>query len=113
MRPSEEFLFDNKIEWETSAPGMKRKILGYDDKIMMVRIVFEKGAIGVVHQHYHSQVTYVVNGEFELQVGSEKKIMRSGDGFYIPSNILHGVICEQAGELIDVFSPVREEFLIA
>ncbi len=77
----------------------------------MVRIVFESGAIGVVHQHYHWQVTYVVNGEFELQVGSEKKIIRSGDAFYIPSKILNGVICQPTGELIDVFSPVREEFL--
>lgn len=113
MKTSEEVLFDNKIEWEKITPGIERKILGYDANIMMIRIGFEKGAVGAVHKHYHSQVSYVVKGEFELQIGSEKKTIKTGDGFYIPSNILHGVICREAGELIDVFSPAREGFLNA
>lgn len=89
---------------------MKRQIMGYDDTILMARVLFEKGAVGVVHEHRHSQVTYVVSGKFELQVGNEKKVIAAGDGFYIPPHVDHGAVCLEAGELIDVFSPIRVDF---
>ncbi|NMM48882.1 cupin domain-containing protein [Marinigracilibium pacificum] len=110
MNTSKEFLFGEKIKWEEMAPGVKRQILGYDDKILMARVLFEKGAVGRPHKHHHSQATYVVSGVFELQVEDEKKILSQGDGFYIPPNSLHGAVCLEKGELIDVFSPIREDF---
>lgn len=105
------FIKDENLEWETVAPGMSRKILGYDDKIMMVRVDFEKGGIGQVHNHHHSQTTYVTRGAFEVQIDGEKQILREGDSFYIPPFVDHGAVCLEAGELIDVFSPIREDFM--
>ena len=90
---------------------MYRQILGYDDKVLMARIKFDTGGIGAVHEHLHSQVTYVIAGKFELQIGEEKKVLKSGDAFYIPPHVHHGAVCLEAGELIDVFSPAREDFL--
>lgn len=107
---SKEFLFGDQLEWEEVGPGLQRQIMGYDDKILMARVKFEEGAVGEVHEHHHSQVTYVVNGQFELQVGDEKRIIREGDGFYIPPHVDHGAVCLEKGELIDVFSPIREDF---
>ncbi len=89
---------------------MKRQIMGYDDKILLAKVAFEKGGIGQMHQHYHSQVTYVVSGAFELTIGDETKVLKGGDSFYIPPNMMHGAVCLEAGTLIDVFSPVREDF---
>lgn len=109
-KASKEFLFGDKIPWEEVGPGLKRQIMGYDDKILLARVLFEKGAVGTVHEHHHSQVTQVVSGKFELQVGNEKKIIKAGDGFYIPPHVDHGAICLEKGELIDVFSPIREDF---
>lgn len=108
---SKEFLFGDEIEWEEVAPGMKRQIMGYDGKIMMVKVQFEKGGVGEIHEHHHSQVTYVVSGKFEMTIGNEKKILKGGDAFYIPPHVLHGCVCLEDGVLIDVFSPVREDFL--
>ena len=108
---SKEFLFGDEIEWEVVGEGLKRKIMGYDDKIMLVKVDFQVGAIGVMHQHYHSQVTYVESGEFELTIGKETNKVKGGDSFYIPPNVLHGAICTQAGVIIDVFSPIREDFM--
>lgn len=105
------FQLSDEMEWEEVAPGMKRKIMGYDDKIMLVKVQFEKGGIGAMHEHFHSQTTYVVSGEFELTVGEEKKVLKGGDGFYIPPHIMHGAVCLEAGILIDVFSPIREDFM--
>ena len=108
---SKEFIFGDTIEWEVVGEGLKRKIMGYDDKIMLVKVDFQVGAVGVLHEHYHSQVTYGESGEFELTIGDETKTVRGGDSFYIPPHVMHGAICTKAGVLIDVFSPIREDFM--
>ncbi|MBA4743713.1 MAG: cupin domain-containing protein [Muricauda sp.] len=108
---SKKFTFGDEMEWETVGEGVKRKIMAYDDKIMLVKVQFDEGGIGPMHDHYHSQTTYVVRGEFELTIGEETKLMKAGDAFYIPPHVSHGAICKKAGVLIDVFSPIREDFM--
>ncbi|MDO5970343.1 cupin domain-containing protein [Flavivirga aquimarina] len=108
---SKEFLFGDDIEWEVVGEGLKRKIMGYDDKIMLVKVDFQVGAVGELHEHYHSQVTYVESGEYELTIGDETKTVKGGDSFYIPPHVMHGAVCTKAGVLIDVFSPIREDFM--
>ena len=78
---------------------------------MMVKVKFDKGAIGSMHEHYHSQATYVVSGKFELTIGDKKEILSAGDGYYVAPDELHGCVCLEAGILIDTFSPVRADFL--
>lgn len=108
---SEAFVFEKDVKWETPAPGIRRQVMGYDGQIMLVKVCFEKGAIGTPHIHYHSQTTYVVSGRFELQIGEEKKVLCGGDAYYIEPDMLHGCVCLEAGMLIDVFSPMRADFL--
>jgi quercetin dioxygenase-like cupin family protein len=105
------FQFENEIEWEDQGNGIQRQVFGYDDKVMLVKAKFEKGAIGTMHQHPHTQVTYVRGGAFEMTIGNETKIIKDGDGFYVPPNTLHGVVCLEPGILVDAFSPMREDFL--
>jgi len=105
------FIEDQDIPWQQMGQGVRRKIMAYDDKLMIVRVEFEKGGIGIPHQHYHSQITHIESGVFEVEIGGEKKILRAGDAFYIPSNIMHGAVCLDAGTLIDAFSPKREDFM--
>jgi quercetin dioxygenase-like cupin family protein len=108
---SKEFLLGDDIPWEAVGEGVKRKIMAYDDNIMLVNVHFETGGIGPMHEHYHSQVTYVVSGEFELTIGDKTRLLKGGDAFYIPPHVLHGAICRKSGVLIDVFSPIREDFM--
>ncbi|MET7027948.1 cupin domain-containing protein [Sediminicola luteus] len=108
---SKEFLIGDEIAWETVGEGVQRQIMGYDDKIMLVNVKFAKGGIGPMHEHYHSQVTYVVSGKFEMTIGKETRILKGGDSFYIPPHVMHGAICIEDGVLIDVFSPIREDFM--
>ena len=105
------FIENASIEWENVDKGMRRKIMAYDDKLMVVKVEFETGGIGTLHQHFHSQITHVESGVFEVEIGDEKKILKAGDAFYIPSNVMHGAVCLEAGVLIDVFSPMREDFI--
>lgn len=96
---------------EDADPGIKRQILGYGPDLMAVKVWFEEGAIGYQHQHLHSQVSYVESGEFEATIDGETKILRAGDSFYVAPNNMHGAVCKKAGVLIDMFSPLREDFL--
>lgn len=108
---SEVFQIAKEMEWENPGPGIKRQIMGYDGQLMMVKVVFEEGAVGTMHEHYHSQATYVASGKFELTIGEEKRILEAGDGYYVAPDVLHGCVCLEAGILIDTFSPMRADFL--
>ncbi|MDR1584695.1 MAG: cupin domain-containing protein [Prevotellaceae bacterium] len=108
---SKDFVLESEVPWEVAGEGMRRQILGYDGQLMLVKVAFEKGAIGVGHAHFHSQSTYVVSGVFEFHVDGKKQIVKAGDGVYIAPDVFHGATCLEAGTLIDVFSPVREDFL--
>jgi quercetin dioxygenase-like cupin family protein len=105
------FLLGDEMEWEIIGKGVKRKIMAYDDTIMLVNVHFDKGGIGAIHEHYHSQVTYVESGQFEVTIGGETKILKGGDSFYVQPHVLHGAICLESGILVDVFSPMREDFI--
>ncbi|GAA4848791.1 cupin domain-containing protein [Algivirga pacifica] len=111
MENKKTFHLDREQEWEVMGGGISRKIMGYDETIMMVKVQFEEGGVGAPHEHYHAQTTYVVEGTFEMTIGDETKMLKGGDSFYIPPHVVHGVICREKGMLIDVFSPVREDFL--
>ncbi|WP_316788545.1 cupin domain-containing protein [Pedobacter frigoris] len=111
MLQSDLFQIENEIQWEDLGNGIKRQVFGYDDRIMLVKAKFETGAVGELHQHHHTQVTYVDSGSFEMTIGNEKRIINKGDGYYVPPNVIHGCVCLKAGILIDSFTPHREDFL--
>ena len=108
---SEVFLYESQKEWEPAGNGVVRQIMGYDGQIMLVKVKFEKGAVGTPHSHYHTQNTYVASGKFEFTVNGVKKIVSAGDGIYIEPDVVHGCTCLEAGMLIDCFSPMRADFL--
>lgn len=105
------FVYNNDFEWENVGDGVRRKIMGYDKDLMMVIVEFKKDAIGYVHKHVHKQVTYVAKGAFEVNINGEKKVLKAGDCFLIPSDIEHGVVALEEGALIDIFNPHREDFV--
>jgi quercetin dioxygenase-like cupin family protein len=107
----EALIISNEREWEQLGGGIERKILGYDDQLMMVVVRFEKGAVGSLHHHFHRQVSYVASGKFEVNVDGNKKILQQGDSFFVAPDLIHGVEALEAGSLVDIFTPAREDFL--
>ncbi len=105
-------LLKNNNEWQDLGGGVARKIMGWDKQIMMVRVKFEKDAVGDLHQHFHSQVTYCESGKFQFTIDGEKHFVEAGDGLYVAPDLEHGCLCLHPGVLIDVFSPAREDFLV-
>jgi quercetin dioxygenase-like cupin family protein len=92
-------------------PGVTRQILGHDPELMMVRVTFEKGAVGYLHSHPHRQVTYVERGRFEFVLNGTTSTLEAGDCWFVPPGVPHGATAVEPGVLIDVFTPARAEFL--
>ena len=108
---SKRYQIGAELPWELAGEGVKRQIMGYDGQLMVVKVHFDKGAVGNLHEHYHSQATYVASGKFELNISGEKKVLVQGDGYYVAPDEIHGCVCLEEGVLIDVFSPHRADFL--
>lgn len=109
---SNTLITDSEVDWSDLGGGIKRKIMAYDTTMMIVKVAFEKDSVGEIHHHPHTQSSYISEGKFEVTVGDEKLILSKGDAFFAPSNVPHGVVCLEAGELLDIFTPCREDFLI-
>jgi quercetin dioxygenase-like cupin family protein len=105
------FVTDYETPWQDLGSGQRRKILAFDENLMLTKVMFEKGAIGALHQHIHSQIGYIESGVFELEIDGQKKVLNAGDVFYAFPNIIHGAVCIEAGVIIDAFSPKRADFL--
>lgn len=91
--------------------GLTRKVGAFNDNLMVVEVHFETGTVAERHHHPHEQITYVISGKFEFTVGDETYIVGPGDSLYKQPNIEHGATCLEAGTLLDVFTPHREDFL--
>jgi quercetin dioxygenase-like cupin family protein len=114
LNSSEEFrgfVRSDEVAWENAGEGIRRRILGHDSNLMMVRVEFKSGAVGYVHNHPHRQVTYVASGRFEVEIDGRKELLKTGDSFIVGPDISHGVTALEDGCLIDVFNPPREDFL--
>lgn len=108
---NEKFVFYDTVEFEDLGGGVKRKILAYGDALMQVEVHFERGAVGAMHSHPHSQLTYVLSGKFEFTIDGEKKIVSRGDTLYKTPGVVHGCVCLESGILLDTFNPYREDFI--
>lgn len=107
----DQFICKDKNQWDEVAPGVSRTIMSYNDNLMIVKVRFAKDAIGAMHTHPHTQGCFVAEGRFELHMNSTKYILEKGDTFLVEPNTPHGVVCLEAGMLVDIFTPKRDDFL--
>ena len=91
--------------------GVSRKVLATLPEMMVVEVRFETGGMGSVHAHPHVQCTYVRSGAFRFNIDGKTAEVREGDSIAFPPDVPHGTLCLEAGILIDVFTPQREDFL--
>ena len=98
---------------QSGGPGVTRRSLAYTDGRMCVENTFEQGAVGALHSHPHTQITYVVSGAFAFTIGDETRTVRAGDTMLKEDGVVHGCTCLEAGVLLDIFTPMREDFVTA
>lgn len=101
----------NSIPVEQIAEGIERQMV-VGQSIMICRLKFDPFVVTPAHSHPHEQVTFVMQGKAKFISGSEEKIVSAGDILQFPSNHWHGAtMLDEEVVLIDIFSPIREDFL--
>lgn len=104
-------VFNRDIPLTDLGGGVSRKVLAYNDQLMIVEVHFEKGGVGSMHTHPHLQSTYVQSGRFRFTIDGQDVEVAQGDTIAFPSDIPHGTVCLEAGVLLDIFNPMRADFM--
>lgn len=73
-------------------------------------VTIEAGSHLPLHHHPHEQITYMLEGKLKMQIGEKEVVLESGYVQVIPSNTPHSADALTACTLIDVFSPVRDDY---
>ena len=91
--------------------GQRRRIRAHNEQLMLVEVNFDTGSVGATHTHPHTQISYVLSGEFTYHIEGEERSMFPGDSIVVDGGKKHGCTCLKAGTLLDIFTPMREDFL--
>jgi len=91
--------------------GIKFELLSIGKKTMVTKMNYNIGDKVPLHFHPNEQSGYVVSGEYIIVIGEDKEILRQGDSYSIPKNIAHSLEVVISGNIIDVFSPPRKDYL--
>ncbi len=91
-------------------PGIDAQILA-GKQSMVMRVEMAQGAMAAPHSHPNEQISVVLQGEAEFTIGDEKQTLQAGDAVVIPGDVVHSVKALAACELIESFSPVREDLM--
>ncbi|MFZ2631472.1 MAG: cupin domain-containing protein [Desulfosalsimonadaceae bacterium] len=92
-------------------PGIEMKTLAYGEKTLMSEFILKKGSWLPQHAHPHEQTGYLVKGRIRLSIGPETVEVTPGDSWSIPGGAEHGAEILEDSVAIEVFSPVREDYL--
>ncbi|MBD5319185.1 MAG: cupin domain-containing protein [Bacteroides sp.] len=94
--------------------GVNLDSLAVGEKSMVTKMNYVKGNYATTHHHPHEQCGYVISGQYRLIVETEPRIdviLTAGDSYAIPGNTPHSFEVLEGGEVVDVFTPQREDYL--
>lgn len=95
----------------TPLPGIEMKTLCYGSATLMTEFRLAAGSALPAHAHPHEQTGYLVSGHLRLRIGDESHEVRPGDSWCIPADAEHGATVIEDSVAVEVFSPVREDYL--
>jgi quercetin dioxygenase-like cupin family protein len=107
----EMFYKKNDEGYKEALEGIRLKTLVYGEKTLMSEFRLNKGKTLPMHSHPHEQAGYVVSGRINLIVEGEKHEAGPGDGWCILGGVEHGAETLEDSLIVEVFSPVREDYL--
>jgi quercetin dioxygenase-like cupin family protein len=105
------FSKSNNSGYKQALPGIKMRTLVYGNKTLMTEVVLEKGSVLPNHSHPHEQTGCLVKGKMSLTIGAETFFADPGDSWCIPGDTEHGADILEDSVAVEVFSPVREDYL--
>ncbi len=105
------FYKKNDKDYKPLAEGVKIKTLVYGDKTHLTEFRLRKGSLVSSHSHPHEQTGYLVSGRMRLVIGDETYEVEPGDSWSIPGEVEHSGEILTDSVAVEVFSPVREDYL--
>ncbi len=92
-------------------PGIEMKTTVHGEKTLMTEFLLKKGSVLPRHAHPHEQTGYLVSGRIRLSIGPEEHDVLPGDSWCIGGGVEHGAEIIEDSVAVEVFSPVREDYL--
>jgi quercetin dioxygenase-like cupin family protein len=105
------FTKSNQYPFRPLIQGVTMRPLVYEEKTLMCEFRLEKGNQLPLHNHPYEQTGYLISGRLKFRIGDEWHDTSPGDSWCITENIFHEVIVEEDSLLIEVFSPIRPDYL--
>ena len=91
--------------------GVNFEVLATGAKSMLTKMNYKIGDKVPPHSHPNEQAGYVISGKYRIQYGEINEVLQKGDSYCIPEEVEHSWEVIIAGEVIDVFTPVRVDYL--
>lgn len=105
------WVFSHQVEGQPAGEGVVRRVCAYCEEMMCVVNEFKTGAVGALHSHPHTQITYVARGRFRFTIDGETHEVSQGDTLLKQNGVEHGCVCLEEGILVDFFTPMRKDFV--
>ncbi len=94
----------------TPEPGLHRQVMSYSPAMMLVRHTMTAGCVGTRHNHPHQQLVYIIRGRIRFEHPGGVFEAGPGDSFLVPGNVAHQASALEDCEVLDIFTPRREEY---
>ncbi len=101
----------SKVKWFHAFENLQRKVHAYNDKLMLTEHHMAKGSVFPRHSHPHEQLAYLISGHIKVVCGDYTFEGRAGDSFVVRGGIEHQVWAIEESVALDIFTPVREDYL--
>ena len=97
--------------YDSVIPGIEQKTLVHGERTLMTKFLLKKGSLLPRHSHPHEQTGYLVSGNIRLFIGAEEYEVMPGDSWCIPGAVEHNAEVIEDSVAIEIFSPVRRDYL--
>ncbi len=99
-----------ELEKEVLSPAISRRVIS-GEKTTLAQFFLAKGAAVPEHRHESEQIAYIIEGALRFQVGGREVVVSAGEALVIPSMVPHSAVALEDTFDLDVFSPVRTDWL--
>lgn len=105
----------NIVKKENATPkqflGVDFVVLSIGKDSMVTKMLYKSTDFVPFHQHPNEQSGYVISGKYKLKFSEEEFLLSEGDTYSIPANVEHSIEIIEAGQVVDVFTPIRQDYL--
>jgi quercetin dioxygenase-like cupin family protein len=105
-----EYVAWESVPTEVMSDMISRKVVS-GAKAMVAQVFLKKGAVVPEHHHESEQIVYILEGSMRFEIEGQEIVVRKGEVLSIPSNVPHRAVALEDTLDLDIFSPIREDWL--